>query len=161
MPKEHCDEVFYIASADESPPSPTSHRLKKKAGEGSPLSRCAEDFMLLVRNFTLCPHVILPFKSATPLPGVIYKSPKVKFDFFLIGLLTLIEIPLLIGAIPAFLILPGWMFASGLVASGLIIKTISRFTWGPLVAHSDWTSNCTTKDFSGERWIFFNGIATR
>ena len=122
--------VLFIPSANDDPSLPTDKRLKYRAGQGSPLRLCSEDGLLLLQNWRLCPHIFWPFHSAPALPGVDSFTYKLVRDYFLIALVTLVELPMVVCAVPVFLLAPGWIFVAGSIVGYLIVHLLARLTWG-------------------------------
>ena len=153
--------VYYIPPGNNVVDSDT---LKRKAGYRSPLRLCGEDVLLLLKNYRLCLNVVLPLSHPKPLPGVKLDKAKITRDYCLMGLLLLIELPLLIAVFPAFILLPGWIFLAGISVAYLVIRTISSLMWGDLVVDSQAElplDGKKLKQFEHEKWIFVNGISTR
>lgn len=151
--------VLFIPSGDDSLPIPTDKRLKSEAYRGSPIRLCLEDGNLLLKNWKLCPRILWPFQGAGPLPGVQPCTSKLVRDYLLIGLVTVVELLVILAAILVFFLAPGWMFLVVAFAEYLVIHFLAGLTWGSLVVRSQ----CEVEDqkFPNERWLFINGIATR
>lgn len=153
------DGVTYIPPAveqDEADSHAEDREIKDRAARRSPMRLFAEDCYLLMKNLRSFPNIFLPLRETKPLPGV----PKVSliYGHTVVGLLSVIQIPLLLAALPTALILPGWL-TGGLTAVGTTLMwLLARSSWGPLTVESQVDG---VKDkFKNEYWLFVNGIAT-
>ena len=101
--------VFMLSSSEEQSPSQTTY-LKQKAERRSPLQLCLKDGLLLSKNLFFLPYIMLPMQRAKRLPGADWSSPRIFLDYVIIGVLSVVQVPLMLAAGPAFFILPGWLF---------------------------------------------------
>ncbi|KAI9708273.1 MAG: hypothetical protein M1828_003091 [Chrysothrix sp. TS-e1954] len=152
--------VYFIPPGNDIVDSET---LKKRAGYRSPFRLFGEDVMLLMKNWRLSLNVILPIISPDPLPGVKPESGLITRDYCLMAVLLAIELPALIAVIPAYLLLPGWVFMAGLGSLYALIWILSRTMWGDIVVDSQAKLPLDAKklkQYEHEKWIFINGIST-
>ena len=150
--------VSYIPCAEDDLSTQT-RVLKDKAGNQGPTQLLSNDAWLLTKNLSLCGGLFCPLRLETPLPGVDSNGWRIFLDYCIIGILSLLQIPLVFAAFPAFLILPGWVFATGAAVGCGLVAATARLTWGDILVESRLQKfNGKHKD---EKWVFFNGVTTR
>ena len=163
MTRKPSNAVALLATARGESDSRTDQRSKQiqeAAQERSPVRLFLEDVILLAKNLRLFPYIFLPRRKVPALPGVTKHTLRSVYGWVIIFLLTLIQIPLLTLALPAFFVLPGWAFAAAAVVSLLLIYALAWTTWGTLVVESK-VEGIDKSTFPEEKWFFLNGITTR
>ena len=79
------------------------------------------------------------------------------------GLLFVIESLVMVLFVPAFLVLPGAVFAMGTVVVGGVVWALARLMEGPTMVYSrmDERTVESSRRHADERWVFVNGCMTR
>ena len=79
------------------------------------------------------------------------------------GMLFLIESLVIVLVVPAFLVLPGAVFALGAVVVGGVVWALARVMEGPTMVYSrmDERRVESSRQHADERWVFVNGCMTR
>lgn len=165
MTREHSNRVFLISATGTGTGNGAasvhrkSKQIQKRAQERSPARLFVEDVFLLFKNFALFPHVFIPFRTSELVPEVKKHKWRTVYGSIILLVLGVVEGPLLLAAVPAFILLPGWLFTGAALACILVVHLLASTTWGSLVAESENPIDQTK--FQGEKWFFINGIATR
>ena len=84
-------------------------------------------------------------------------------DMVLQGVLFMMETLVLVLVVPAFLVLPGAVFAAAAVVVGGVVWALTRVMEGPTMVYS-WMDERTVESsrrHADERWVFVNGCMTR
>ena len=79
------------------------------------------------------------------------------------GVLFVIESLVMVLVVPAFLALPGAVFAAGAVVVGSVVLALARVMEGPTMVYSrtDQRTIESWRRHADERWVFVNGCMTR
>ena len=158
------DHRVFLVSARKSDDSSRevgrkSKHIQRAARARSPIRLFFEDIVLLIWNLPLFRNLARPFRAPKSLPGVESHPWRVARGWIALILLSVLEAPLLVLALPAFILLPGWLFTAGSAGCLLVIVLIASTTWGSLVVKSK--VDVDKAKFRGEKWFFINGITTR
>lgn len=134
-------------------------RLSKEAAHYGPLARMCRDLMVFTSMLPLLPGVFLPLKATESADELYLKQPNLH-GILTIAFVTILEVVLMILAIPAFIVLPGGAFIL-ITALGIgLIYLICEPIQGPVDAiPSKKVLKTLTKAFPQERWLFLNGCA--
>ena len=84
-------------------------------------------------------------------------------DMVLQGLLFVIETLVMVLVVPAFLVLPGAVFAFATVVVGGVVWALTKVMEGPTLVYSrmDERTVESSRRHPDERWFFINGCTTR
>jgi hypothetical protein len=118
------------------------------------------DVQILIQNMCTLPAMLRAMCSTTVLRKL-FKNPLDARDTLIQSFLAIVQMWMLAVAVPAFLILPGTLFAASMSAFWLITLAI---TWplscSKMVVYNHQRAPMTD-DFSDERWIYVNGMMCR
>lgn len=149
--------VRYIPSQMD-PLSSTSTEAARK----SPFRLFIQDARVLFTMLPYLPCLFLPFWTSDP-RAELYVSAKNLRDMVLQGLLFVIEILVMVLVVPAFLVLPGAVFAFATVVVGGVVWALTKVMEGPTVVYSRMDDRTveSSRRHPDERWFFINGCTTR
>lgn len=145
-------DVFVSAAHDDD----VAEAVEERAALRSPFYSLLNDLLVLAKNLPYLPNLVLPLRPPQPLPGVPQTSNF--WDYTLVGLVSVLELPMLAAVIPALVVLPGWAFV---IVYGILVGMvllISQLLWGPVLIPSQ-TAGIDPNAFPHEQWFFMNGIA--
>ena len=132
-----------------------------EAARESPLRLLFRDAGVLILNLRYLPWIILPFKTSDS-SAELYMSVSRTRDNLVQCWLFFVEAILLLLAVPAILVLPGWISILAACLWCFVIRTICLPLQGPRVVHSKIDLEAVTgaRQHEDERWIFINGCMT-
>ncbi|KAL8861605.1 MAG: hypothetical protein Q9178_002130 [Gyalolechia marmorata] len=164
QPFSHAYPLSPMANIKYIPPQmgPVS-KYSIRALRSGPLWLLLKDAGILVTFLPYLPLVFLPLNfKAKGEKQASASSFKFVRDIAIQGVLTVLEVILLVLFIPALISLPGILFCASALLCILILRLIASPTQGPRIVYSaDPTSTSHTADQnSHERWLFINGIGT-
>ncbi|KAF2139314.1 uncharacterized protein K452DRAFT_75157 [Aplosporella prunicola CBS 121167] len=147
--------VTYIPTQTPDESTFTSDRVALR----SPIRLLIQDALVLFENLEYIPNVFLPNRTLKPLPGVDKSRIMSVRDTILTLNVLILELTIMVIAVPASLYLRGWQMCLFIAAVMMTIYLLELPMWGGLIVHSQIELEDSNK-FGKERWHFINGIAT-
>lgn len=156
IPLAMVNGVKYIPSQMDPLASATA-----KAARQDPIRLMMEDTVVLLRLLRFVPKILAPFFTKNR-DAELYMSLANAKVGFLQTLLALIQILFLVVVIPAFVSLPGGIFAAATALFCLVCYLITLPMQGPAMNFSNMDSRTKVlaEQHRNERWVFVNGICT-
>ena len=132
-----------------------------EADRESPCWLFVKDAGVLIKQLRYLPWVFIPLKTVHQ-DGELYLSFANIRENGLQVALFLLEIVLLLVAVPIFLLLPGIITTVAAVACCFLILGLTNPLQGPRIAYSKMNDEIieSANQHKHERWLFINGIAT-
>jgi hypothetical protein len=118
------------------------------------------DLQVLAQNI-YCLPAMMRASSSSKLLRNSFRSPVQARDTILQVLLAMAQSWMLVIAIPALLLLPGFISATVFGICWIVTFAITWALHGPRVVMSSQARAPMTEDFSDERWIYVNGMMCR
>jgi hypothetical protein len=116
-----------------------------------------DDLRVLIQNMGCLPAMVRATCSTKVLRSL-FKNPMDARDTLLHVCLATMQIWALAIALPAFMSLPGLLFAGFMTVSWLLTLAMTWPLSGPRVLIDEREKAPKTEDFSDERWIYVNGV---
>lgn len=132
-----------------------------EAAREMPLRLILRDAGVLVQNIQYLPWIILPFKTSDS-SAELYMSLSHARDNLIQCWLFSMEAILVVLAVPATLVLPGWITILAAFLCCLVVRAICLPLQGSRVVHSEMDGEVAmaSKQHESERWLFINGCMT-
>jgi hypothetical protein len=118
------------------------------------------DVRVLIRNLSCLPAMVKATCSTTVLRNLL-KDPIDARDTLMQACLAIMQIWVFVVAIPAFITLPGFLFAGFMNAAWLLTLAMTWPLSGPRILIQEQEKAPMTNEFSDERWIYVNGMMCR
>lgn len=118
------------------------------------------DLRVLVQNMSYLPTVAMATCSTEVLRSF-FKNPMDARDALLQACLATMQVWALVIALPAFISLPGLLFAGLMSVFWLLTLAMTWPLTGPRVLINEGEKTSMTDDFSDEKWIYVNGMMCR
>ena len=133
--------------------------LSTRAERENPIRLLLQDTAVLLANLRYLSNVFLPFKAQDS-SDELYLDLKGIRDDVLQAFIFLLELALLLLAVPAILILPGALWMSALAIGCLVVYLLCKPMEGPTVLYSNMSEEtlALAEQHRGERWLFINGV---
>lgn len=118
------------------------------------------DIRVLIQNLSCLPTMAKATCSTTVLRNLL-KNPVDARDTLMQACLAIIQFWVLVVAIPAFIALPGLLFAGFMNTAWLLTLAMTWPLSGPRISIHEQEKTPMTNEFSDERWIYVNGMMCR
>jgi hypothetical protein len=118
------------------------------------------DVWVLIQNLSCLPTMAKATCSTTVLRNLL-KNPMDARDTLVQAFLAIMQIWVLVVAIPAFITLPGLLFAGFVNAAWLLTLAMAWPLSGSRILIHEQEKALMTDEFSDERWIYVNGMMCR
>lgn len=132
-----------------------------EAARETPIRLLMRDAGVLILNLRYLPWIILPFKTSDS-SAELYMSVSHTRDNLVQCWLFVVETVLLLVAVPATLVLPGWITILVACLCCFVIQALCLPLQGTRIVHSKRYQEIVTgsRRHEDERWIFINGCMT-